>query len=135
GVPGPCVPGRARGAVAPPESAAAAGRLAPEDGTMLRVVWCDAGDEPGRLLIVAHHLVVGGVSWRILFSDLATAWRGGELDPVPTSLRGFTRTIAEQARAPHRLAELPHWTETLAPGADLLPRAEPGRVGDLAAHV
>ncbi|WP_291414560.1 non-ribosomal peptide synthetase [Actinophytocola sp.] len=117
------------------ESAAAAVQLAPEAGTMLRFVWFDAGPEPGRLLIVAHHLVVDGVSWRILFEDLATAWRGGELDPVPTSLRRFARTVAEQARAPHRLAELTHWTETLAPGADLVPGARPGLVRDLHGHV
>jgi amino acid adenylation domain-containing protein/non-ribosomal peptide synthase protein (TIGR01720 family) len=115
------------------ESAAA--RLSPQNGTMLRFVWFDAGEEPGRLLIVAHHLVVDGVSWRVLFTDLAAAWAGQPLDPVPTSLRRFTRSVAEQAQAPHRLAELAHWAATLAPGADLVPGARPGRVGDLESHV
>jgi len=36
---------------------------------------------------MAHHLVVDGVSWRILLTDLATAWTGGELAPVPVSFR------------------------------------------------
>ncbi|OLF19035.1 non-ribosomal peptide synthetase [Actinophytocola xanthii] len=113
----------------------AAGELAPEDGTMLRFVWFDAGEHPGRLLVAAHHLVVDGVSWRILFTDLATAWAGAELDPVPTSLRRFARDVAEQAQAPHRLTELAHWTETLAPGADLVPGARPGLVRDTRRHV
>ncbi|MGH3757813.1 amino acid adenylation domain-containing protein [Actinophytocola sp.] len=117
------------------ESAAEANRLAPEDGAMLRFVWFDAGDEPGRLLIVAHHLVVDGVSWRILFADLATAWQGRPLDPVPTSLRRFARTITEQAQSPHRLAELTHWTDTHAPGAELVPGARPGTVRELRTHV
>jgi amino acid adenylation domain-containing protein/non-ribosomal peptide synthase protein (TIGR01720 family) len=120
-----------RTAVIAAESEAAVDRLAPEAGVMLQFVWFDAADQPGRLLIVAHHLVVDGVSWRILFEDLATAWAGESLAPVPTSLRRFTKTVAEQAQLPHRLAELTHWTETLAPGADLLPGARPGTVRDL----
>ncbi|MYU18708.1 hypothetical protein GTZ78_50500, partial [Streptomyces sp. SID8361] len=41
--------------------------LKPEAGGMVRAVWLDNGaDTPGRLLLVAHHLVVDGVSWRIL---------------------------------------------------------------------
>ncbi|MBE1490014.1 non-ribosomal peptide synthetase [Plantactinospora soyae] len=109
------------------ESVAATERLAPDAGTMLQVVWFDAGDRPGRLLLTAHHLVVDGVSWRILFEDLAAAWtavttgRAPELAPVGTSLRRFARVLGEQAHQPERLAELAHWAETLAPGAELLP--------------
>ncbi|MDQ3786228.1 MAG: AMP-binding protein, partial [Actinomycetota bacterium] len=105
--------------------------LDPESGRMVRFVWSESAH---RLLIVAHHLVVDGVSWRILFSDLAAAWEGRPLDPVPTSLRRFARHVAEQAHEPHRLAELPHWTRTLAPGAELKPGARPGTVSALRTH-
>ena len=44
-------------------------RLAPGDGRMLRAVWFRRRSR--RLLLVAHHLVVDGVSWRILAEDLA----------------------------------------------------------------
>ncbi|MGF0171333.1 condensation domain-containing protein [Streptomyces sp. Marseille-Q5077] len=54
---------------------------------MLRAVWL----EPGRLLLVAHHLVVDGVSWRILLEDLRAAWEGRELEPVPLSFRKARR--------------------------------------------
>ncbi|WP_245592698.1 AMP-binding enzyme, partial [Actinomadura rifamycini] len=44
-----------------------AARLDPRAGAMVRAVWFDAGrDAPGRLLLVVHHLVVDGVSWRVL---------------------------------------------------------------------
>ncbi|MER5362578.1 amino acid adenylation domain-containing protein [Streptomyces sp. NPDC002785] len=92
--------------------------LAPEDGVMLRAVWFDAGDEaPGRLLLVAHHLVVDGVSWRILLTDLAAAGaavaagRRIELDPVPTSLRTWARELT--AHTADRTGELPFWERTL----------------------
>ncbi|MGQ0842215.1 amino acid adenylation domain-containing protein [Actinokineospora sp.] len=129
-------------AVIAAESDAATGRLAPEAGTMLQAVWFDAGERPGRLLLAAHHLVVDGVSWRILLGDLAQGWpaaaagRPVVLDPVPTSLRRFARAVAEQASAPHRLAELAQWVETLAPEAELVPGwTTPGTVGDARQHL
>ncbi|MCB5182201.1 condensation domain-containing protein, partial [Streptomyces antimicrobicus] len=95
-------------------------RLAPEDGVMVQAVWFDAGpDRPGRLLLVAHHLVVDGVSWRILLPDLAEAWqRAGDgdvpaLDPVPTSFRTWANRLAEEARKPERVEELALWTGVL----------------------
>ena len=61
-------------------------------GPVMRAVFFDRGDsESGRLLIVVHHLVVDGVSWRILLDDLASAYdtlgRGAvvALPPVKTS--------------------------------------------------
>ncbi|HEX2133955.1 MAG TPA: amino acid adenylation domain-containing protein, partial [Actinophytocola sp.] len=117
------------------EADAAADRLDPDAGVVLQAVWFDAGTEPGRLLLVAHHLVVDGVSWRVLLGDLAAAWAGEELEPVGTSLRRFARDLVAQAHAPHRLAELAHWTDTLAPGADLVPDARPGALRDSRTHV
>ncbi|QNP75101.1 amino acid adenylation domain-containing protein [Streptomyces roseirectus] len=110
------------------ESLAARDRLAPLDGVMLQVVWFDAGPaRPGLLLVMAHHLVVDGVSWRILLPDLRSAWQAatrGEpvvLDPVPTSLRTWNRALARAATDPGRTGELPLWTGVLDKGGELLP--------------
>jgi amino acid adenylation domain-containing protein/non-ribosomal peptide synthase protein (TIGR01720 family) len=107
---------------------AVAGRLDPEAGIMVQAVWFDAGDhQSGRLLLVAHHLVIDGVSWRILLSDLAACWEAGaagrqpELEPIGTSLRHWAHLVAEQAQTSHRRDELAHWVETLQPGAQLTP--------------
>ncbi|KAA2254443.1 amino acid adenylation domain-containing protein [Solihabitans fulvus] len=95
--------------------------LSPERGAMLRVVWLDAGpDRPGRLLVLAHHLVVDGVSWRILLPDLAAAWRvvaAGEtpvLAPVGTSYRRWAEHLVALAQHPARLAEIAGWTQQAA---------------------
>ncbi|CAM5331138.1 hypothetical protein GCM10010329_38010 [Streptomyces spiroverticillatus] len=95
--------------------------LVPEDGRMVRAVWFDAGPQaPGRLLLVVHHLVVDGVSWRILQDDLAHAWsdvaaaRRPELDPVPVSFRRYARLLHDQARSERRTVELGHWTGSVA---------------------
>jgi non-ribosomal peptide synthase protein (TIGR01720 family) len=49
-----------------------------EKGPLMRVGGFDLGAEhPSRLLIVMHHLVVDGLSWRILLEDLLLAYRQG----------------------------------------------------------
>ncbi|MFX8930085.1 condensation domain-containing protein, partial [Acinetobacter baumannii] len=40
------------------------------DGPLLRALLATFDDGSQRLLLVIHHLVVDGVSWRILFEDL-----------------------------------------------------------------
>ncbi|MET8746267.1 amino acid adenylation domain-containing protein [Streptomyces sp. NPDC004728] len=80
--------------------------LDPDRGVMLRAVW---RREARQLVLVAHHVVIDGVSWRILMDDLATAWHqyasGNQvqLPPVGTSFRRWTqlleRTSFEAARA------------------------------------
>ncbi|MVO84357.1 amino acid adenylation domain-containing protein [Streptomyces sp. p1417] len=95
---------------------AAAGRLDPAGGVMAQFVWFDAGPErAGRLLVTLHHVVVDGVSWRILMPDLATAWREirdgrtPDLAPVGTSVRRWAHALVEEAARPERTAELKLW--------------------------
>ncbi|QOV34274.1 amino acid adenylation domain-containing protein [Streptomyces ferrugineus] len=74
--------------------------LDPAGGVMLRAVW---RREARQLLLVAHHVVIDGVSWRVLLDDLATAWRqftsGApiELPPVGTSFRRWTQMLERAA--------------------------------------
>ncbi|MFE2032055.1 amino acid adenylation domain-containing protein [Streptomyces scopuliridis] len=95
-------------------------RLSPEAGAMVRAVWFDAGPhDSGRLLLVLHHLLVDGVSWRILLPDLAAACRAAmegtraELEPVGTSLRSWAEQLTALAQHPARLEELPLWASIL----------------------
>lgn len=58
---------------------------------LLRAVYFE-GAETGRLLLVAHHLVVDGVSWRILLSDLEQAFRSdqrGQEGPLAAKTSAF----------------------------------------------
>lgn len=72
---------RARSSVLSEETDVACAALDPEAGAMMRLVFFDTGpDRPGRVLVVIHHLVVDGVSWRILVPDLAAACEGVEPD-------------------------------------------------------
>ncbi|MFT2018501.1 amino acid adenylation domain-containing protein, partial [Streptomyces sp. 796.1] len=95
--------------------------LDPARGEVFRAVWFDRGPAaPGRLLLLAHHLVVDAVSWRVLLPDLVQAWQGSaddpgravELPPVEVSFRTWARALT--AKATERRAELPYWREVLA---------------------
>ncbi|MFF4324436.1 condensation domain-containing protein, partial [Streptomyces sp. NPDC001568] len=102
------------------QSEAAWGRIDPDAGVMLQAVWFDAGtDAPGRLLLVAHHLVVDNVSWQVLIPDLAAACdalaegREPALQPTGTSFRRWAEHLVELAHKPERVAELPLWEAVL----------------------
>ena len=71
------------------EAARARAELAPDVRQMVRFVWFDTGpSSAGRLLIVAHHLAVDGVSWRILVPDLCSAWEAVSARRPPGSGAG-----------------------------------------------
>jgi hypothetical protein len=84
------------------------------EGRVFRAVRYElGGGEPPRLLLVAHHLVVDGVSWRVLLADLERGLRqrrGGSalaLPPRTTSVRDWHGCLAawsesESARASAR---------------------------------
>ncbi|MER5935700.1 amino acid adenylation domain-containing protein [Streptomyces sp. NPDC001928] len=111
---------RVRDAALDDQLAAAVDRLDPAAGRMLQAVWFA---DSGRLLLVAHHLVVDGVSWRILSSALAEAWQsGGALPRGGTSFRTWSRLLGEEAHKPDRVAELAWWNRELEGARPLLER-------------
>ncbi|MFI2689216.1 condensation domain-containing protein, partial [Streptomyces sp. NPDC018584] len=103
------------------QAAAARARLDPAAAVMIQAVLLDAGSGAGTgwLVLCAHHLVVDGVSWRILLPDLEAACqalaegRTPALDPVGTSYRSWSRLLIEQARTQVRGGELALWQEIL----------------------
>ncbi|MEU7763695.1 amino acid adenylation domain-containing protein [Nocardia sp. NPDC049190] len=127
---------------------AALGRLDPSNAVMAQFVWfafpqsgssvgagtggsadsptVSAGRRRDVLLVVAHHIVVDGVSWRILIPDLAMAWSqltAGQPVALPvngTSMRRWANALVEEAKSPARVAELPLWQQISATADPLL---------------
>ncbi|MEU8434185.1 amino acid adenylation domain-containing protein, partial [Streptomyces sp. NPDC029216] len=91
---------------------AAAGRLDPDAGVMVRFVRLTTDSGADRLLIVAHHLVMDRVSWGILIPDLVRAWqqvregRTPALGRAGTSYRRWAHAIAGQTAVPQ--TEIPY---------------------------
>ncbi|WP_051653615.1 non-ribosomal peptide synthetase [Kitasatospora cheerisanensis] len=106
------------------QAAAAEAALSPRDGVMLRAVLLDRGPgQSGLVLLTAHHLVIDGVSWRVLLPDLAlahAALAAGGADgaeaavaPEPTSFRRWAGALADRSRAQQTVDELPAWQRIL----------------------
>ncbi|GAA1607134.1 hypothetical protein GCM10009679_08710 [Saccharothrix algeriensis] len=120
---------------------AARQRLSVATGQVFQAVWLDAGQsDSGLLVIVAHHVAVDGVSWRILIPDLALAWRALAADepvlltPVPTSLRTWAAKLTEAAA--ERTAELAYWREVVTDAPSAWGELDPARdVGGTAGDV
>ncbi|WP_433686436.1 amino acid adenylation domain-containing protein [Micromonospora carbonacea] len=100
--------------------------LDPVGGVLIRAAWLDAGPRrPGRLLLLVHHLVVDGVSWRVLLPEIGAAWRDAVAGRAPlttpggTSFRRWATGLAERALDPARAAELPRWTQIVGRGDPL----------------
>jgi amino acid adenylation domain-containing protein/non-ribosomal peptide synthase protein (TIGR01720 family) len=73
-----------------------------------------------RLILTAHHLVVDGVSWRILLEDLRTAYRQAaagqpvDLGPKTTSFRDWSQRLHDHVAAGGFDARLGYWASAVA---------------------
>lgn len=83
------------------ETVSAHESLCLDQGPLWRVTYFDAGpDQPGRLLIVIHHLAIDGVSWRPLLEDLETLYlhlKAGHSVYLPSKTASF-KTWSEELR-------------------------------------
>ncbi|MEH2136766.1 amino acid adenylation domain-containing protein [Nostoc sp.] len=84
-------------------------------------------DKKARLLIVIHHLVVDGVSWRILLEDLQTAYQQlsqGEAIKLPaktTSFKDWAQQLTEYAQSEVLKTELDYWLNAYYDAVDSIP--------------
>ncbi len=92
-------------------------------GPVMQVVLFDLGAGEQRLLWVVHHLVVDGVSWRILLEDWEQSYRqlqSGEqvtLSSKTTSFQRWAERLDPLAQSPDVLKELDYWKATLRTSA------------------
>ncbi|HRC22594.1 MAG TPA: condensation domain-containing protein, partial [Nitrospira sp.] len=88
-----------------------------EQGPLFRAVLFDLGpNRPVRLLLIAHHLVVDGVSWRLLLEDLERAYLAEEgsalvVPPKTTSIKQWTEAAQALAESGVLLGELDFWAK------------------------
>ncbi|WP_156333275.1 non-ribosomal peptide synthetase, partial [Pseudomonas sp. NBRC 111119] len=109
----------------------AQGSLSLEQGPLMRALLATMEDGSQRLLLVVHHLVVDGVSWRILLDDLQQAYqqleagRAVELPAKTHAFKAWAEHLATLAATPQLLEQLPYWQATLAGASHDLPCDHP----------
>jgi amino acid adenylation domain-containing protein/non-ribosomal peptide synthase protein (TIGR01720 family) len=99
-----------------------------QDGPLVRVALFEMGPEkPARLLIIIHHLVVDGVSWRIILEHLQTGYeqaRRGELidfGEKTTSFKYWSERLAEYASSNALETQKSYWLTAASGEALALP--------------
>ncbi len=87
-----------------------------EHGPLVRVALFHYGEQQADyLLLVAHHLVIDGVSWRIVLEDFQTAYQQivrGEAVSLPartTSFKRWAQALGEYARSDALRREWDYW--------------------------
>lgn len=90
------------------------GNIDLENGPLMKICLFKT-DKGHHLLIVIHHLVIDGISWRILIEDFSTLYRqiltGEELSlPLKTaSFMEWTNKLSEYANSDTLLKEFDYW--------------------------
>ncbi|MEW1749997.1 non-ribosomal peptide synthase/polyketide synthase [Streptomyces angustmyceticus] len=113
-------------------TAAAQSSLDVTEGRVVQVLYFDCGpDVPAQLVVTAHHLVVDGVSWRILLGDLEAAYRDAAagrppaLAPASSGYGHWAARLERHARSGALDGDLAYWTRACRAPAGL-PADRPG---------
>ncbi|GFZ57588.1 non-ribosomal peptide synthetase [Pseudomonas amygdali pv. eriobotryae] len=102
-----------------------------KNGPLLRAVLVDLPQGEQRLLLVIHHLVVDGVSWRVLLEDMQQAYVAiatGQplaLATKTSSLQSWAEHLQAYAQSPVLAQELDYWQMQLQDVSDTLPCDHP----------
>jgi non-ribosomal peptide synthase protein (TIGR01720 family) len=101
-------------------------------GRLIHLAYFDTGPaQPARLLAIVHHLVVDGVSWRILLEDLMNAYTqaaSGQRISLPaktTSYKDWSSALEAYAQSQELSAELGYWRQLGKGPVSRLPRDYP----------
>ncbi len=93
--------------------------LSLQHGPLFKVVLLGVADGGQRLLLVAHHLLVDGVSWRIVLEDLQALYDEIEVLPDKTaSLRQWGECLRNYAASESLKRQLPYWQGVLQNAAE-----------------
>ncbi|MDZ7959079.1 MAG: amino acid adenylation domain-containing protein [Aulosira sp. DedQUE10] len=103
------------------------------DGLVFQVAVFNLGKHRhSYLFVTTHHLIVDGLSWRILLEDLQTAYqqvKQGKSIKLPsktTSFKEWAYRIQDYAQSPDATAELDYWLTNLRQPIANLPIDSPG---------
>ncbi|OZI23950.1 hypothetical protein CAL26_11120 [Bordetella genomosp. 9] len=101
-------------------------------GPVARAAWLDLGPpQAGRLLWVAHHLVVDAVSWQILLDDFETAYEQACRGQIPVlaapgaSYGAWTAALRDYGARPSTQAQRDYWRALCGTDEPVLPARDP----------
>ncbi|WP_197372084.1 amino acid adenylation domain-containing protein, partial [Streptomyces clavuligerus] len=130
-------PGERAAAAAAERAAAEAARTVfdPASGPMARAHLIRCGEQEWLLVLVLHHLVCDGDSFRTLFAELGALYGGNALPAPHPDPVGAQRLLRDTAGDERIRADLEYWRDRLEgafapPAAGCAPDEDPGHPGD-----
>ena len=109
-----------------------------EKAELMRVVLFELGEQGNRLLIVAHHLAVDAVSWRILLEDLIRIYqqlkqgKSSQMPPKTSAFRDWTLRLHDYGQSDEVQEQLQYWLGL--PWAEIRPLPKDSPVGTQEIH-
>ena len=92
-----------------------------QQGPLLRALLVSGPQGEQRLLLAIHHLVVDGVSWRVLLEDLQNAYRQQPLPAKTSAIRDWAERLTAHAASDALREERDWWQAHLGSDAMSLP--------------
>lgn len=89
------------------------------DGPLFKALLIQLADGSSRVLLIAHHLLIDGVSWRIVLADLMSAYEQAQqgqkiqLGQKSTSLQRWAKGLNDAAQLESVTQELAYWRSQL----------------------
>ncbi|MEM7344969.1 MAG: amino acid adenylation domain-containing protein, partial [Chloroflexota bacterium] len=97
-------------------------------GPLIKLMLIDVGShQSDQLIMTAHHLVVDGISWRILIEDLETAYKqlkSGQQIKLPaktTSFQNWAKQLDQYAQSETIQKEADYWLSSMPTNLASLP--------------
>jgi non-ribosomal peptide synthase protein (TIGR01720 family) len=87
------------------------------EGPLFRAIWFPLSADTGRLLLIAHHLIMDGVSWRIVLEDVETlyqqiaAGKNVQLPAKTSSYRQWAQHLQQRALLQKVEADREKWQQ------------------------
>ncbi|MDD0974695.1 non-ribosomal peptide synthetase [Pseudomonas fontis] len=95
------------------------------NGPLLRALLVDDAQGSQRLLLAVHHLVVDGVSWRVLLEDVQALYRGQALAAKTSAMGDWAARLQAYAGSDSLRDEQPWWQGQLSATSRELPCDHP----------
>ncbi|XQU70462.1 amino acid adenylation domain-containing protein [Cupriavidus sp. H18C1] len=109
-----------------------------QHGPLLRALHLRLPDGSERLLLAVHHLVIDGVSWRVLLEDLQQAYRLARdgrsiaLPPKTASYKAWSQALVQHANSDDLIRQADYWRTQQGPELPCDRAVENDRIADAA---
>ncbi len=88
------------------------GKLKIEEGVLVSSALFNTPEDGTHIMLSVHHLVIDGISWRVILEDLEDLMKGEALPPKSQSVKMWSEQLEKHANSVQLKKELSFWKST-----------------------